>query len=373
MPYQSVNQEIRNIFMKKLAICILLCLLIAENTFAWGFYAHRRINRLAVYTLPVEMIRFYKFYVNYISENAVNPDKRRYAVDGEAPRHYIDIDAFDSYYNDSAVYKMPRNWEDAVAAHSEDSLQAYGIVPWHINVMKQRLTQAFRKKNVKEILRLSADLGHYIGDANVPLHTTINYNGQLTNQLGIHAFWESRLPELYAGNYNFFVGRAAYLENPQLTAWEAVVNAHNALDSVLNFERLLTEQFSKDRKFTFEERNRLTVRTYARPFCQSYHRMLDGQVEKRMRAAIKMVGDFWYTCWVDAGQPDLNDLLDEKNKEDLQKEIEKEEKEWRKRKIKSRPHEGFSAKNSHRNCCQDNPYLVYYRRRLQEKKENDTK
>lgn len=359
--------------MKKLAVCLILCLCISESVFAWGFYAHKRINRTAVYTLPIEMIRFYKFYINYITENAVNPDKRRYAVDGEAPRHYIDIDAFDGYYNDSAVFKMPRYWEDAVKVHTKDSLQAYGIVPWHILVMKNRLTLAFRKKDVKQILRLSADIGHYIADANVPLHTTINYNGQLTNQIGIHAFWESRLPELYAGKYNFFVGKAQYLENPQLTAWEAVTNAHMALDSVLNFERMLTEQFSRDRKYTFEERNRLTVRTYARPFCQSYHRMLDGQVERRMRAAIKMVGDFWYTAWVDAGQPDLNELLDKKNTEDLEKELKKEQKEWEKIRIKARPHEGVSLQNSsqntHRNCCQNNPYLVYYRRKLKEKKE----
>lgn len=39
--------------------------------------------------------------------------------------------------------------------------------------------------------------------------------------------------------------------------------------------------------------------------------MLDGQVERRMRAAIKTIGDMWYTCWVDAGQPDLTALLNQ--------------------------------------------------------------
>ena len=32
-------------------------------------------------------------------------------------------------------------------------------------------------------------------------------------------------------------------------------------------------------------------------------------VERRMRASIKMVGDFWFSCWVKAGQPNLSDLL----------------------------------------------------------------
>ncbi|MGC6428813.1 MAG: hypothetical protein ACON4Y_05945 [Flavobacteriales bacterium] len=56
----------------------------------------------------------------------------------------------------------------------------------------------------EQILFICSDLGHYIADANVPLHTTINYDGQLTGQKGIHAFWESRLPELFSSEYNFF-------------------------------------------------------------------------------------------------------------------------------------------------------------------------
>jgi hypothetical protein len=44
----------------------------------------------------------------------------------------------------------------------------------------------------------------------------------LTGQTGIHGFWESRLPELYFDEYDFFVGPATYLPNVQLAAWEMV-------------------------------------------------------------------------------------------------------------------------------------------------------
>ena len=72
-------------------------------------------------------------------------------------------------------------------------------------------------------------------------------------------------------------------------------------------EKELSEQFPGDKKYTIDERAGLSIRTYARPFCRTYHNRLSGQVERRMRASIKMVGDFWYTCWIDAGQPDLNE------------------------------------------------------------------
>ena len=34
--------------------------------------------------------------------------------------------------------------------------------------------------------------------------------------------------------------------------------------------------------------------------------MLSGMVERRMIAAITEVASFWYTAWVDAGQPQLD-------------------------------------------------------------------
>ncbi|CAM3417004.1 hypothetical protein POKO110462_01785 [Pontibacter korlensis] len=73
------------------AILLLLILLLPLNGHTWGFFAHQRINRLAVFALPPEMVGFYKKHIRYITENAVNPDRRRYAVEGEAPRHYIDL------------------------------------------------------------------------------------------------------------------------------------------------------------------------------------------------------------------------------------------------------------------------------------------
>jgi hypothetical protein len=47
------------------------------------------------------------------------------------------------------------------------------------------------------------------------------------------------------------------------------------------------------------------MRVYSREFSQAYHRRLNGQVERQLRYAARLIGAFWYTAWVDAGQPDL--------------------------------------------------------------------
>ena len=116
---------------------------------SWGFFGHIRINKMAVFTLPPEMIGFYKRYIDYISEHAVDPDKRRYASAVEAPRHYIDID----HYGEHPFDSMPRRWNDAVDKYSEDTLQAYGIVPWHIEIIYKRLVYAFIEKDSDKILK----------------------------------------------------------------------------------------------------------------------------------------------------------------------------------------------------------------------------
>jgi hypothetical protein len=301
---------------------------------SWGFFAHRKINQLAVYTLPSSMASFYKKNIQYLSEAAVNPDRRRYAVPEEAPRHYIDLDD----YGDSAVYKLPRYWSDAVKQFGEDSLQARGIVPWHIYRMYFQLKDAFLLKDPDKILRVSADLGHYVADAHVPLHTTKNYDGQLTGQTGIHGFWESRLPELYFEEYDFFVGPATYLPNVQLAAWEMIRQSNAAVDSVLRFEKELSENVGES-KYNFETKGKQTVKVYSQEYSYKYHQMLSGMVERMFRNSVKSIGDIWYTAWVDAGQPDLKALINYKPTEAELEARKKELIQWKEQNVKSREHE----------------------------------
>ncbi|MBL0063771.1 MAG: S1/P1 Nuclease [Bacteroidetes bacterium] len=281
---------------------------VSPNASGWGFYGHRKINYMACFTLPPDLFGFYKEHIDFLTEHAVDPDKRRYSDKEEPPRHYIDID----HYGEHPFDSVPMYWKTAVEKFTEDTLKAYGIVPWHIHSMMFRLTEAFRAKDVDRILYYSANIGHYIGDAHVPLHCTENYNGQMTNQTGIHGFWESRLPELYGDQYDYLLGRAEYVEHIQEDIWRFVKDSFNALDSVLLFERILSRDFSTDRKYAIENRGATTVKVYSEEYSGEFHKQLDGQVERRLRAAILDVGSLWYTAWINAGSPDL---VTERNKE----------------------------------------------------------
>lgn len=283
------------------------------------------------------MMLFYKPHIDFITEHATDPDKRRYAIADEGPRHYIDID----HYGDFPYSELPRKWIDAVDKFGEDTLHTFGIVPWHVQTMLARLTKAFKEKNFSSILKNSTELGHYIADAHVPLHATENHNGQLTGQKGIHGFWESRVPELLADRkFDFFIGKAAYIKDPEAFIWERVLESAKAADSVLKFEKKLSVQFPGDKKYAFEKRNNILIKQYSADYTIAYDKMLNGMVERRMRQSIFAIASFWYTAWVNAGQPDLSTLSKQTFSERDLEEFEKLNQEWKNSKaINGREHE----------------------------------
>lgn len=305
----------------KTYLLLLLLLLSGQASYCWGFYGHQKINEQAIFLLPPKMLLFFKKNRDYLITHAVDPDKRRYAVPEEGPRHFIDLD----YYGVYPFSELPRTWKDAADKYCADTLQQHGIVPWWIQTMLGRLTRAFEQKDAKAILKNAAEIGHYLSDAHVPLHTSSNHNGQKTNQHGIHGFWESRIPELFANKeWDFWIGKADYIPNPLSFTWSRVLESEHAVDTVLGFEKELKKQFPTDQQYNFEERNGLMIKQYATAYATAYNNRMQGMVERRMREAIYAVASFWFTAWVNAGQPDLEllttplfDLQDQKDLDSL--------------------------------------------------------
>jgi len=272
---------------------------------SWGFFAHYRINRLAIFTLPKGMSGFYKANIEYITEHAVSADKRRYVDSTEAPRHFLDAD----HYGKNPFSHIPQNWGDAVHKYTADTLDKYGTVPWAIQYNYYKLVKAFKAHDTTEILNASANLGHYVADAHVPLHLTLNYNGQLTNQTGIHALWESRLPELFGDRYNYFLRKANYIDDPLKEAFRICRSSFAEVDSVLRFERMLSKSFPTGKKYVLTKHGRKQVQDYSPEYSLAYQKMLNGMVQRRFQSSIQSVGSYWYSAWVDAGQPDLTKLI----------------------------------------------------------------
>lgn len=263
----------------------------------WGFFAHKKINSMAIYTLPIEMIPFYKRHQKEIEDLSVLPDQRRYIMDNEASRHYIDLDRYkiaDIRYT---------SWPEIIKNIHEDSLVKHGIVPWHIPILYQQLKYAFVRRDTIKIIKLSAEMGHYIGDLHVPLHTTSNYDGQNTGQTGLHAFWESRIPELLNEALEEWVGPATFVSNVTKSAWVWVLESHTQVNILIDKEAKLNATFKQSKKYRFEKKGNGLQKNYSIEYSKKYHQVLDHQIEDRFQSAYKHVGDIWYSAWIEAGQP----------------------------------------------------------------------
>jgi hypothetical protein len=310
---------------KKVFLTFISIWVFSQTVFCWGFFGHKRINYYATFLLPPEMLVLFKANINFLEEHSTDPDKRRYAVKDEGPRHYIDLDLYGKY----PYQNLPRSWNKALEKYGEDTLMDRGIVPWHIQVMLGRLTAAFKEKNYSKIMKNAAEIGHYIADAHVPLHANSNHNGQYSNQKGIHGFWESRVPELLADKqWDFMIGKAQYIKDPLQYMWDRVLESNLASDSVLRIEKELTKQFPADSKYSFETYNGKTTKRYANGFTLAFDKKLRGMVERRMRQSIYSVASFWYTAWVNAGQPNLKELVNQKFTETDAKEFEELNQKW---------------------------------------------
>ena len=284
-----------------LLITLIFILSSAGHAAAWGFYGHKKINAMAVFALPPPLFGFYKLHYDHVVALAVNPDKRRYAVKGEAECHYIDLD----HYGPVPADSVERNWNDACIKFGEAELREHGIVPYKIDWVYAGLVKAFVKGDVNAIIRLSADLGHYVADAHVPLHCTSNYNGQQTDQYGIHGLWESRIPEIFADHYNSLSDDIFYIDDITDIAWETVFNSYELADDVLRIEKLLSGSVDPSLRMEHEIRNDRVVRAFSREYSSAYHEALDGMGERRWRNSIRVVASCWYSAWIDAGQPEL--------------------------------------------------------------------
>ncbi len=176
-----------------LALAGLLCLVAQPPAArAWGNGGHRLINRLAAKTLPTSVPEFLRSEagVNEIEYLGPEPDRWRSPAESElnaaqAPEHFIDLEPAD------ALGPLPRRRLDfeAAAFAAGQRPEKIGLQPWQATEVWERLKAALREYRALQAAHQDTRgveaaavfyagwLGHYVGDASQPLHTTIQYNG----------------------------------------------------------------------------------------------------------------------------------------------------------------------------------------------------
>ncbi len=315
---------------KSIALISILATLILSS---WGFLAHKTLQQVSIYYLPNELGAY--FYENqaYLVKHSVRPDLRRNEDKSEDPKHYLDMDA--PLFGKDYLQSIPHDYNKALAKYSLDSLKEQGLVPWEVTKVYGKLVKAFKEEKRDSVLFYAADLGHYVSDAHVPLHSTINHDGQLTGQKGMHVLWESLVPENDIQTYQLYDEHTIqYIKNPQDFIFEILKESHAMLPEMFQVEKELTTQIGLDKKHVDVVRNGKTLKYYSKEFIQAYANRLGKSVHSRMMQASFRVACFWYSAYVDAGKPAWVKQTDVSTSEKLIT----EKKEWKENKLISNQH-----------------------------------
>ncbi|MEW5983431.1 MAG: hypothetical protein AB1806_13840 [Acidobacteriota bacterium] len=280
--------------MRRFCSALLVLLLgVPASLGAWGAEGHRLILDRAIDLLPREMRPAFERERAMLIERAVDPDLWRVAgFEEEAPRHFLDFDAYGVY----PFAELPADYGAALQKFGRETVTKNGLLPWHAAEIYGRLVRAFEAQKsgagygLSNALFLAAVLSHYVADAHQPFHAVVNYDGQLTNQHGVHGRFESDLVSRYRGQLVFSPAPARPLAAPRDVLLDTLRESARLVDGVLaaDLEAVGTRTEYDDGY-------------YAEFFART-----KPLVERRMSEAMTAVAGLIAGAWEQAGRPDLN-------------------------------------------------------------------
>jgi hypothetical protein len=191
---------------------------------AWGIRTHVAINRRAAEAAGEACGGFFRRHAEELARRAPEPDTILKARLGEREqiRHFIDLDS----YPEGGV---PEDYRVAVERYGRERVRRNGILPWRIDQLAAELARELKRGDEAAAVEDAAYLGHYIGDATMPLHTTRNFDGQLTHQTGVHARIERELIDGRFASYERELAAAVIAPPP----WPRASRARRAVTFAL--------------------------------------------------------------------------------------------------------------------------------------------
>ena len=256
---------------------------------AWGFDAHKFIMERAIALLPAQIRPFFEAARASVVERSVDPDLWRTAGwEGEAERHFVDMDAYGPY----PFKDLPHDLEEAIKKHSREFVEKNGTLPWRTEEFYRKLVEAFEMKSAysRDNIRFFASIiGHYVADAHVPFHAALNYDGQLTQQWGIHARFESEIFERYRTRLRVLPKPVVPIASAREFMFDTLTESFPLVQPILDADRRAVGN-----KDVYDDGYYGTFFAKVRPI-----------VERRLADSITAVASMITAAWVEAGRPPL--------------------------------------------------------------------
>jgi hypothetical protein len=281
--------------MRKAIVLALLSLAIASArpvpARAWSFSAHKFIADRVIDVLPPEIRPFFQKFRTTVVEHSIDPDTyRTIGFTDEPPRHFLDMDAYGPF----PFRDLPHDYKAATERRGADFVTKNGTLPWRTEEIYNQLRESFRQLASSPYARdnvklFSAVLAHYVGDAFQPFHAATNYDGQLTNQQGIHARFEGELFDRYQERLRIAPEPLAPIPSAREFVFATLTDSFQQVDPILAADLEAVKGRS----------------AYDDGYFAVMYERTGPILEKRISGAIAGIASLIASAWIEAGRPPL--------------------------------------------------------------------
>ncbi len=270
-------------------LLLAITVLAAGEAWSWGSIAHKFINLNAAQHLPPALSQL-AAQQTFLTNHASDADARKTSdpMDPEKPKHFVDLESFADFHN------LPADFSVIVSQYGWTTLQNYGILPWTVVATVDSLTVQFRRADWSKAYQSAADLGHYVGDAYQPLHCTVNYDGQLTGNGGIHSRYETTMIGQYISLISVQPDSVRYVTDVYKLALSVVIHSNTCVDSIIQADNVARTASGWNGSGNAP---------------QSYYAALWARTgrltQEVLQGATQDLASLWYTAWVNAGMTEV--------------------------------------------------------------------
>ena len=264
--------------------CLLLALLLLLGS--WGEKAHKKINASCVDHFPSEL-KSLRAWGPQLGAHGSDADNRKKDDKNEFVRHFIDIDNYDQFLQQKTINQ---DFQADCQVYGRAFVMKNGTLPWVTDSTYRALVNQMRHGQWEKALLTAADLGHYVGDGHMPLHLTANYNGQLSDQKGIHARYEIDMIDRYIDGIQLKKEHAKRINQVKPLVFNYLYHNYQYMAPLLEAD-----------KKAYQEANQQYNDTYYASLWKD-----TGKLTTRLLSeASQELACLIYSAWIEAGKPQI--------------------------------------------------------------------
>lgn len=257
---------------------------------SWGEKVHRKINLASVDLFPQEMHQL-KIWAPIMAEHGSDPDRRKKADKTEFVKHFIDLDNYNDFNNTN---KIVEDFKAACSIYGKEMVIINGTLPWVTDSTYHALVQDLKSANWEKAALTAADLGHYVGDAFMPLHITANYDGQMSGQTGIHRRFEETMTDRYIDNVQLKTSEIRKIDQVHSYIFGYIYANHSFIGKLLTADRIAYE---------------LAGKQYNDIYYESLWKESSLFTVQLLEESAQTLARLIYTAWLEAGKPHIPEKL----------------------------------------------------------------